>query len=123
MKYIKTFESTDDRKFTCSIDIRNIEPKKVSLICKKLMYWFPNFRFNSDVELVADTDPKYLKLNTKDYGYIEVSKLYVYLEIEKHHVYNSRIPLIDPQLVFISETVDELIQNVEIFKTSTKYNL
>ena len=123
MKYLKYFEK--NIQFACSIDIRNIGPRKVHLICKKLMGWFTNFRFNSDVELVADTDPKYLKLNTKDYGYIEVSRIYVYFVEEKHYEreHDKRTPIIDPEIVFMSENLEEFIQNVETYEKTEKFNI
>jgi len=120
MKYLKYFEK--NIQFACSIDIRNIGTRKVHIICEKLIEWFADsgYRFQSKLIDVADIDPKYLKLNTKDYNFIEVSRTYTSLE-EDHDPNCDHI--IDPEIVLMSETAEEFIQNVETYEKTEKFNI
>lgn len=118
MKHLKTYESKNNL-FRCAIYIKNENHKKIVDATKKLIEWFPTFRFQSKLIDITDTPIKYLKLNLNEYNFIEVSKTYTFLD-DDNEVDDDSINI---NIVLMSDTKEEFIENIEMSKKSNQYNL
>jgi len=136
MKYIKQFEKkinfTEEygkeyywlNYLECDIDIQNMTEYEISTICSKIVKWFPNYRFNSDIIDLSNTDPKYLKIDLKQKNYICLSRIYSFFDEKTFTVRDSiKYTTIDGHIFLNSNSKDDLIKNIDIYLSSNKYNL
>lgn len=119
MKYIKTYEQVENSdKIYFSIDIEKLTPNKIRLVAKKIAKMFPKYKISTDLDFLIDTDPKYLKFDYKEYKYINVHYIYVFLDDD-----NNEYPIIDGNMFLSTNSIEELINNLDAIENIHKYNL
>lgn len=125
MKYIKSYETIGiGDKFKCTIDIEKLTKNNILKICKNLMKFFPSYHFSQNIRDAADINPIYIKLTVKEYKYINLSQLYTFFEKQLDSpADNDDYPIVDGNIFLKAKSKEELMQNIELYLSSNKYNL
>ena len=125
MKYLKTYEKHSD-DIRCTIDIRFLTKDEIIQICNNIINILPDYLFNTRFIEIANNNRDFVKW-LSDYSHIELSKTYTYFEAgeydEKYYFSHSGTLPIDGKVFLNATTKDELIENINIYKNSKKYNL
>ena len=116
---IKRFNESLNDELRCTIDIRFLTTEEIIKLCKNIIKIFSNYSFSEIYMEIANENPKYIRW-LSDYSHIELSSFYTFFEAGEYdpiyYFSHSGTKPIDGKIFLNSNTKEELIENIELYK-------